>query len=79
MSHRATKDYRIHVAVLVAILLIVAAISIFIHSGNIVNRSPNTALTSWGSKRAAGWHEGGVLKKLMKKIGCLSFRTAGAA
>ena len=79
MSHGATKDYRIHVAVLVAILLIVTAISIFIHSGNIVKRSPNPDLTSCGSKRPAGWHEGGVLKKLMKKIGCLSARTAGAA
>ncbi len=57
MSHRANKDYRIHVAVLVAILLIVAAISFFIPPDYIISRSPNPALKSCGSKGFAGWRE----------------------
>lgn len=79
MSHRATGDNRTHVAVLVAILLIVSAIPIFIHSGNLMNRSPDQALISCGSKRSVGWHEGRVIKKFIKKIWCLSVRIAGVA
>ena len=57
MSHRATKDYRVRIAVLIVVLVIVAAISFSIPPDYIISRSPNPALKSCGSKGFAGWRE----------------------